>query len=371
MKKIQIAVIFAFVAMLVAPSVIWFGLGLGAHSKNSENRALKEFPDLSQESYLSLFPDLDAWYKDSVPFKNDAVSLLNSIDYALFENVESDRTFVGKNGWLFYKYKVDGDPLNEYKGLNAISEEEMADCLDIISAAKSNLEAQDVSLYMLIAPNKEIAFREYVPETYKVVSTETRAAKLERYLTDHGVTLYDYMLDEMRPDGKNDRTYYQLDTHWNYLGGYYGYQRFMEMMEVSDDSALSFHQEETRGGDLASTINLDLPEMNNLVPDEEPRYSKLTNPDTFAGNDDIAFFESLEPDRLDQSLLVVSDSFRAYVHPFLASKFAKTVSCHRRSFDLDALIQTGVKPDVILFLSPERTLSQQIEELKKLATVRF
>ena len=99
---------------------------------------------------------------------------------------------------------------------------------EIIRAA-NYYESRGIPFLMMIPPNKEGVYREYMPDCYERVWDGNRPAQLEEYLREHsGITVLDPR--EYFNTNRDYTWYYKTDTHWNFAGGYVGSQMIIEAL---------------------------------------------------------------------------------------------------------------------------------------------
>lgn len=360
-RAFRILGIVAFMAMLCVPSIVWFGFVPDEGKANLENRELATFPDLSEQSLSSLPSSIEAWFSDNLPFKNESVRLKNESTMALFGSVNSSQVMVGNDGWLFYIPEGDENPLAEYKRTLDLSEERKAEFAEAFEGAQRNLAEQGIGLYMIVAPNKEIVYPDKMLNSLKTVGGPTRAERLERYFGEQGIEGYDYLLDAI--DAGEMLTYYQHDDHWNGYGAYLGYLDLVGMMSKETSIPnLRFEEIVRTNGDLAQILNLGSVSETSYQPSAD-WYTIEDVPIEILDNDD--------PDVIDETVLLIGDSFRAAFRKYLEQDFSKVVSIHRDILENDEYHVLDIKPDEVVVLSPERNLNLNLPVLRFLETVRF
>ncbi len=363
MKKVAVVI---FLAVLVAPSIIWFGFLNDEHKENLENREMASFPEISQTGWDAFFSSVDSWFMDNAPFKNEAVSLKNTIDIALFNHVDSSNVIYGKNGWLFYKSVSDGNPLAEYKGQLSLSNEVMEEYANLYRKAESNLALQDISLYQIVAPNKEITMSEYMPDEIKVVAETTRTKQLENYLHALGITSFDYLSDDITKDG--GYPFYKLDTHWNWYGAQQGYSRFLTMIgsENTTSSNAELVLTERNKGDLSTMLSMEMDEPFSYEAAQEFKYNEEI---LISGY--LKIFESTIDNPDSRNVLLIGDSFREGLEYFFAQDFNSTVAVHRDKLNSDEYESLDFKPNIVVIISPERNILENIPVLEMLSEAKF
>ena len=127
------------------------------------------------------------------------------------EYMESNEVLLGKDGWLFYKTDTDGEPLYDYMGINSFTDDELAaaygnidDMCETIYSHKLNavLKAAGdrpvkaeyrpegkIYLAVLMIPNKEQVYSEYMPDTVEKISDRSRLTQLSEYEQKRGLEI--------------------------------------------------------------------------------------------------------------------------------------------------------------------------------------
>lgn len=363
MKKVAIAL---FMACLILPPVLWFGVMDESQETNLEKREHLAFPNLREVGWGSMFGSIEDWYVDNAPFKTLAVKVKNTLSTTLFGEVESNNVIYGEDGWLFYKGTGDGDSLLEYKGLLSLTDEEIAEYVRLFQSAQNNLKTQGIELYQIVVPNKETALADYMPSDIKRVKTMTRAEQLEEALQKADIESFDYISDEM--EGGDSPLYLKLDTHWNYLGAYRGYQRLLEMMGSESISEVEFENAYRSTGDLADMISMDLYEP---YADEVAGSLTYDLDSIVGGHAFLNYYKSTAESPNEQNVLIIGDSFRERFEEFVAQRFSTTVSVHRDAVGSEEFIALDYKPNAVVLISPERYVMNNLATLEWLSQARF
>ena len=133
-----------FALMLLGPGAVYFFARPYLNTENTENRQLAEMPSLSFDSLkglsdsLQAFPSLfNSFYNDHVPFRSQLIELNSILSVELFGDSASDSVVLGKDNWLFY---TDEESIEDYKGTNLYTQEELDVIRDNCLASKEYLE---------------------------------------------------------------------------------------------------------------------------------------------------------------------------------------------------------------------------------------
>ncbi len=232
--------IFLFSAVLFLFFVIGLLFFLRPSVSEEEKRALTEFPTFTWDSLLSgeYFAQIDKWYSDTFPMRDDFISLNQSIKglYGIRKNqivenpsVSPDNGIGQENGNTeledntpiekFDKVYVKGNRIFE---IYSFSEEASSRYASIISSAAEKL------------PNQKV-YNMIVPLSYSVNLSEREQKQIGASNVEEAIRyMYGHMSDrvttvELYPDllaHKSEELYFRTDHHWTARGAYYAYAAY-------------------------------------------------------------------------------------------------------------------------------------------------
>ena len=332
-KKLAVAII--FIVILVLPMVSWPIVSLFDLPTVEENREKAKFPEFGND----VFSQFDEYFADRAPYRDLLIKLYKSVERALkllYENTlpheddvdyytEVNNAIFGKEDWLFYK----GDnSIDFYKGTNLPTEAELKDYVERAEKVNNYFKAQGKQFVILIAPNKEQMYSEYMPEGIKVVSETKRADVIYDYFTKHSDVTVVYPKAELLAVKKNYVTYYKQDTHWNNYGGYVGAKAILDALNISVGD-VEITETQYRGGDLATMATMDgaLYTAYNVLYRSEISL-KYTVSTTYE-----SVIESSNTN--GKHLLLLGDSFREAMKEVLAKEYESSIVNHRDTFNVD------------------------------------
>ncbi len=256
----------------------------------------------------------------------------------------------GKDDWLFYS----GDSsIEDYQGTDLCSGTELETLKKQLVTFRDALALRGCEFVILIAPNKEQVYWQYMPDSYGLPAVYTKARQICDYLTDSGITVI-YPLTELReaavthPDYD---VYYRRDTHWNELGAYIGAKSLLaalgigmppvEELEIrpiphdsEDVSAVIGRDLEDTGYDISGYIDYSL-DVNEALSDFLYHTSRK-------GVD-------------ERRVLMAGDSFAIALYPYLSQEFNDLVVCFDKTMVTPELIE-AVQPDIYIYEVVERYL---------------
>ena len=285
--KRKTGLIIVFAAFLILPTVL-YGAAYGhIDHENREKREYASFPVLSKENYGELPEELEAYYNDRVPFKNQFKAIRTAIDTKL-QRYESVYAWIrmtpmvlrGEDGWFFYMPSVPGeDAVDDYLGFNRYTQEEMAQYAEKIQQLSDYYAEQGITFVFLIAPGKENIYTEFLPDSYPSRGETTRFEEFAAYLHEHNPSVHViYPRECMRDMQDVCELYFKKDSHWNHAGAYLAAKSLMDPISEEPMPELTEAEpmvaEVRNGGDLMDFLGItgeeaddEVIRLNNLAPE--------------------------------------------------------------------------------------------------------
>ncbi|MBQ2433760.1 MAG: hypothetical protein II266_04970, partial [Clostridia bacterium] len=306
--------ILLFLVLIALPVVTYPYLGAKVDGENFEKRTLAEKPALTIDNFTIFPAQYEAYFNDSLPFRNRMIAANNLIDHKMFRISSVSHVLVGSDGFLFYHPNgSDGNPIGDYMGTTVYSEQDIKLITHRLLRAQYDLEKQGRKFAVLIAPNKETMYaEEYLPGAKKV-NEQSRADKLYAYLknTDLHVTFPKAELRAVMEAHPDWYTYYKTDTHWNSIGAYVGTSLVMEKLglPINDIESVRVVEKQRAPGDLAYMLGMTetLPNDKdyNIVDESVP--AAIRKDASFGDGDTMVRYTNMSGN--GKTLLVVRDSF--------------------------------------------------------------
>ena len=333
MKTQHKVLIALFLALLLVPSAVWlvFGRSLGGESR--ENRSLAAFPSVSETGAAGLPSAFDAWWNDHLPFKGQLTELHSTIFASLFNTTSDSRVLFGESGWLFYNNDEEDNPVNDILGRTTFTDAQMQAIAANIRAARQQWAEKDVQFVLMVPPNKETIYREYLPDYIRSIAVpQTRTDILYDYLTASGLDIV-YPRDELLAGKAFGQLYYKYDTHWNRLGGYVGFSALCAQLGVRLPALSEYTIREADSGyktDLAAILGTQDQSRDDLeyTIDFRPDVSVSSRTDDFGAT----VYTSDAPDA--RTVLLVHDSYYESMIDYFPRVFGTVISVPRNYADL-------------------------------------
>lgn len=350
--------IFLFAMSIFTPNLLFSIRKDNLDTENNENRALAELPEWSLKNLPGFPLEFEAYYNDHIPFKNYFVRLNNKINTKLFRSASLGDVTIGKNNWLFYTVALEGEnALADYQRTNLYTQEESRVFAGRIKAVSDYLKEKGVDkFWYYVAPSKESIYPEYMPERLKVYSQkESRIQHFASYMKTRPDVNFTYLYDELAACKEAYRVYYKYDTHLNNLGS------FLLSQKISKDltgkslglEEIKVEQGEVFIGDMSRMIN-----QEEVMADDHDFEIKGYYPlvhveliDEIAGKEEV-LREFVSDSENERTLLLIGDSYRLRVEPFLAKLYSHMAVVHIDQFTPDMLEK--YKPDDVAVITVER-----------------
>jgi len=221
----NMVLIISFILTILQP-LIGLTLGVEGRLPNYE-RQLAGRPVLNTKALTSYPHDVEAYINDHLGFRKMLINW-NSVARVTYLKTSSVPDVVlGKDNWLFYE-----PSLKDSQGSTSFTEGELLTIRNNIEERKDWLAERDIAYLIVIPPNKETIYPEYLPNTVRTVNQQTRLDQLLDYLQSNS----DVQVLDLRPallQAKAMHTvYYKTDTHWNSYGAFVGYCEIMKQLSV-------------------------------------------------------------------------------------------------------------------------------------------
>ncbi len=218
-------------------------------------------PEEEEKGFLESIKGAVDDFAGDLALQEEAANANSNLTSALADDayIDSDQVLAGKGGWLFYKRADDGTSIQDYQGTSTFSDATMESIKNRLLRQRDTFAARGIRFVVMIVPNKEIIYSEYMPSTVYRTSEITRCDKLYEYLTQNTDLEIVYPKAELLAAKNHFQVYYKYDTHWNFAGVYVGVQCLLRELygtyeDISGANIVVEHQ--NMSGDLASLIGM-------------------------------------------------------------------------------------------------------------------
>jgi hypothetical protein len=273
--------------------------------------------------------------------------ILTRMDNIVFHDV-----VVGDQGWLFL---TDENNLSYYQCNQPFTQEELSILVKRVESMREISLQKGAEFQLLISPNKESIYPEYLPAGIRVSGKACRMDQAIQALRSAGLDVIDLRepLLEAKPASQ---LFFRTDTHWNDAGAFLVYQvviselkKYFPSMVIWNES--DFNQEvQPITGDLSRLVLLERPftEESVVFRPIRSREAQIRQ-----GEDPLTIISETGNTDLPNAV-VFRDSFFMGLLPFFAENFNRGV--YRWSFDFDENLIDTEKPDLVIYELAERYL---------------
>lgn len=347
-----------FLAILLAPTAAVI-LSVDPMNSLDEKRALAPRPAVRRWTLASLPPvatlaqEWEKYFNDHFGLRKLLIGTYRLAAFHLLKTSPNPGIVVGESDgagtWLFLDADLtkDGLGFQGWLGKQPYSDAQLATIAVQLRQATELARKNEVKFLFVICPDKQTVYPENLPSRLRP-QPGTRS-RLDQFwamaagLTDVPLVDLRAPLWKAKPDGV---LYHTTDTHWNFRGGFVGYQAAAKALQAQDPSrepiAATFVQWQNAGpatGDLVKLMGLPGHLSDQL-------WAPTIAPGATQG----------KPKR--GKLLVLGDSFFEGMRPYFALQF-ETVKKLNGARHPDALSFTQKlldveKPDVVIIEAVER-----------------
>jgi len=214
------------------------------------------------------------------------------------------------------------------------------------------LRAQGIAYVFVIAPDKHVIYREYMPGTIRPAAI-SRIDQLVSYLREHSTVRVLDLRPALLAAKVHERLYHRTDTHWNDRGAFVGYQSIIDAL-AEDFPALQHPSRSAFESRVVRSPGLDLAGMLGLteVLSEEdlllvPRHPTARILEPLHPNRRLthARIVTEAPNRGPRAV-VFMDSFGPGLVPFLSEDFSRVVYLWQDNMDPQVVQQE--RPQVVI-----------------------
>ena len=299
----------------------------------SENRRPAPFPAIQLKGWMLIsFPRrFERYWDDSFGFRRLLIRW-HSLGKMALGVSPSPKALVGKSGFLYYTHERS---LEYHRGVAPFTPAELVRWQRALEAREAWLRERGVRFLVVVAPNKETIYPEFMPDIYRPLRPDSRLDQLVEHLRRERspVQMLD-LREPLRRAKPEHRVYHRTDTHWNEAGAYVGYTEILRALKPwfpdmnAEPRPVDVVVRRGPGGDLARLLALEdrFPEERVDVVPREPRRARparLSLPAGLSNPEDFSAFEC--PGCGGPRMLMYQDSFNTDLAPFLSEHFSRVV----------------------------------------------
>ncbi len=311
---------------------------------------------------------IESYFNENFGFRSQLIQTDSLLMVNLFNSSPNPQVILGKEGWLFYKSENadDGPGINDYEGKTPFSERDLARIDERVKSLNDWMAGQNMLLILLIAPNKQTIYGEYLPDYIRQQKGSSRYDQVKETLKNNPVKFID-TVSLLQQAKKDNVLYRKTDSHWNNYGGFLVYQNIIQLVQtgyqVKVETIKDFDVtvvQKTDSGDLARMIGLqNYFQEKNIV--FVPKVPVNIIRDNYAYPTLYYNIKNVIPETSLPKLLVFHDSFFTAIEPFLSRHFSSSIYIWA---DLDTKIIEKEKPDIVIWEVAERYINKLLDDSK-------
>lgn len=317
-----------------------------AEKSEKENRMLAKYPQflIKNKGINNNFgKQFNEWFNDRFNSRDMLISLYNEI-YKLQNIEQTDKVLVGKNGWMFYKLDNGYD---NFANRIKLSEKDMQKGLEYLKSIDLWCQKNGKEFYYIIAPDKNKIYGEHYRIVKKVAPDSNGIGyQFINYIKKHSKIKAAYLRDDIMRHKNKELLYYKNDTHWNYLGAYYGYITLMNLMNKPSLDVSFEKTDNHEPGDLTNMYR----KIEESTIYNKPKLEKWIQ---CSGGEDRNSRKCINPEKTT-NIFMLRDSFATALMPYLSLTFKNSDFVWRYNItkkDLDFIKQNV---DIVILENVER-----------------
>ncbi len=341
---------------------------LGGRARDTvlaENRRAAEAPRLpmSLDALAGFTMRFEKFYDDAFGFRPTLLRWHSIVKTCWLGVSASDKVVIGKDGWFFLQSE---DAMESYRATRPFDPRELTLWERVLAAREAWLEMHGIHYLVVVAPDAQTVYPEYVPAAFNRVNPMSRLDQLAAGLRERGVVPFLDLRPDLLEAKTRDRVYWKTDTHWNDRGAFAAYRRIVLALSHWYPAFAPLPREAfadvvmpRAGGDLAGMLGL--PDVFRedllLLQRRTPFRWHVADPGLPVTHVPAGPSDPLATEAADPTLprgLVLRDSFALALIPFLAEHFQRIV--YLPTHDLSPADIEREHPNVVIEEFVERML---------------
>lgn len=152
--------------------------------------------------------------------------------YLTVGEISSSQVIKGNGKWLFYKGTSETNSMADFEGTNRYSQDDMKAMAQVAKQTQEILANKGIKFAIIVAPNKENIYAEFMPDIYIYANVSSRDLLIE-YMAQNGVNIIYPKADLLA--NHLDQLYYSYDIHWKQLGAYIWTGRNLKLNRINSE----------------------------------------------------------------------------------------------------------------------------------------
>ena len=215
--------------------VIEMVTGVARSEPVNENRTLAPKPERSSWAHPNyLVQQSRAWFNDHYGFRSFLIRTKTQIDYSFFGI--SDRIYVGKRGWLFYRNELDNEKPLEL----AMTPVDMQGTIAALGRLRDALRQRHITLIVITHQMKDKFYQHEVPPAAPHYGDHQGFDEFRGLLHELPGIIYLDTTPILEDVKRNRDIFHKTDFHWNDPAGYEVARWMVETLAQREGRSLPF-----------------------------------------------------------------------------------------------------------------------------------
>jgi alginate O-acetyltransferase complex protein AlgJ len=339
-----------FFAALWTPLITMF-FGTANLLPDEENRSLVAWP-AARSNPFDFARGFTAYFDDHFGFRGTLITAQAFLKVKILASSTSKDIVIGREGWLYYAGEKSMD---SYRGVLPFAAGELEAWVHFFKSYNDALTRRGILFLVLIVPDKQTVYPEFLPGSIRKVRDSTRLDELINAIkAESSVSVVDLRSALQAAKGQYPELYYRTDTHWSASGAYIAHREIIRLIEKKYPmiQPLPYIDPSTRNyetGDITKMLGL-----GRMWRENQP-HPPLSLPNSQTQEGDL-LVRGRNP--AGPRLAMIGDSFLFPIVDYLAPHFEQTVVS--RSGVLKPGMIEQYHPDIALYEIVQRKLNLPI-----------
>ncbi len=359
-KTMEIAdrIFLAVIALIMFGIIATFNL---AGEVSKENRNLTKLPALFSNGAVNrdVIENTDNYIADRFGFRETLVSWNAYLFVNILGTSPSDKVILGKNNFMFYVSKPDGDNLSDFLKTNRLNSQQLLAIKTRLEENASWCEKNGIKFLFATTPSKHSIYEEHYPLARP--DGPSRLDQIIDYMdAESEIKIMDFRTALIK-EKANRLVYSETGTHWNENGAYIAYRMiFNEVKSMfpgrrfNDGANYAMAAQLERDEGLTPLIGIDSKEKISGIRDEP----KTDYPYTYEKHDGRDSVITVHGDQSLPKAIIFRDSFFDALQPLTSTLFSRATYRWKLFTEADKKVILEQKPDLIIFEVTERYMYQ-------------
>jgi peptidoglycan/LPS O-acetylase OafA/YrhL len=270
--------------------------------------------------------------------------------------------YEGKDNWLFLGNSYDKS-VAKLKLAIQPSSEELRITKSLFSEVAQASAKYGTKVVLILGPNKESVYSEYLPDAIKPSETKYISYFLDQFRDIQNLTIHDPTSDLRTLKNSQGLLYWKTDTHWNSKGAFLAFRGFLEKVSIPAPE-LQFEEGVVHSGDLIGISGLEQYPLDSrddwkAVWKYQPTWSQGVLQKEKKTSFGAAELVKNSKPKSDSYVWVIGDSFSGAMRDYFNATFRQVLYVGHWGDKLvgipENLAKAEQKPDMVVVVRVERS----------------